>query len=232
MARDAHGAGLAVVTREAARGDRLNPGVVWLFGRPVDVGVLPQVRLSIVGLRVLALPRRDLVGVDVHLSILHPGLERLEDLRVVVRADARLDPIVPPVESAHEVVTAHEPVAEQRPAVQTPTKQDRDLVIPPDDHEVDVRDEGVGGGAVLEIAPLRDDCGVHTLSMKGVLDLMYDPKPFQGATKQTEERASNMSMRCLGGIATWSWTPYFHIAASFTSMESKTPPPRSFEHCH
>jgi hypothetical protein len=127
--------------------DRLG---VRLLGRTVHVLVRTLVGVSVERLRVLALPRGDLVGIDPHGAILHPGGELVQPLGVVVLADAGAELEVPLVHAADQVLALNGAVGQQRSPVQATAVQHRDLVIVTDDDEVHVPHQGEGRCAVLE----------------------------------------------------------------------------------
>ncbi len=74
-----------------------------LFRAAVHVGVLTEVRRSVVRLRVVELPRLDLVQIDEHLVAVDPRREPMQRLVVVVRRHTRLESIVPTVHTTDEV---------------------------------------------------------------------------------------------------------------------------------
>jgi hypothetical protein len=127
----------------------------------VHVLVRTLVGVSVERLRVLALPRGDLVGIDPHGAILHPGGELVQPLGVVVLADAGAELEVPLVHAADQVLALNGAVGQQRSPVQATAVQHRDLVIVTDDDEVHVPHQGEGRCAVLERVPLGDSLFLH-----------------------------------------------------------------------
>jgi hypothetical protein len=75
------------------------------LGHRMGVCVLPEILVSIERLRVRARPLGDLVLVDQYLVVLDPGGEFGKALGVVVFANSRIDPVVPIVHTAHEIVS-------------------------------------------------------------------------------------------------------------------------------
>ena len=86
---------------------------------------------------------------------LDPAGELLQRLGVVVRAHAGVDPVVPAVQAAQQVVAVDVAVGQQRAAVQAPAVEHRVVVAPPDDHQVDALDHGADRRPVGHLAPGR-----------------------------------------------------------------------------
>ncbi len=112
-------AGLAeTVRRELA--DELDVGLICSAG---VVLVNALVRVALIRLRVLLRPGANLIFINEHLAILEPARELVQRLRVVVFADARIQPIVPVVHAADQVVAVDEAVGHQGAAMRAPPVQ-------------------------------------------------------------------------------------------------------------
>ena len=125
----------------------------------IDVETL--VHVGRVRLRVLQLPPDDVVAVDEQAVALDHRRELREHLAVVVRADARLDAVVPAVQTADEIVAPDLAVGEQRAAVQAATVEHRVLVAPPDDDEIDALGARGGRLPVGNVRPRCDPYEIH-----------------------------------------------------------------------
>ena len=130
----------------------------------VNVGIETEIVVAPVGLRVVVLPGRDLILVDHDLAVLDPALELLQHLGIGVLADAAVEPVVPAVEPADQIVAVDMAVRHQGAAMQAAAIEHGDPVIVADDHKVDIGGERVGRGAVLEIAQGGDGDFVHFAS--------------------------------------------------------------------
>ena len=143
-------------TLDATLGQPLDVCVVRLLGRAVDVRVEPEVLVALIGLGVLFLPSRNLVGIHEYGIVLDPRREFLEDLRVAVFTDSGVQTVVPVMDPADQVVASHGTVGQERPPVEAATVQHGDLFVVADHDEVDPTYEGVSGLAVLQITPSGD----------------------------------------------------------------------------
>jgi hypothetical protein len=86
---------------------------VRLLGGAVHVLVRALVGISVEWLRVLALPRGDLVGIDPNAVVLDPRRELVEPLSVVVLADAGAELEIPLVHAADQIVALDGAVGQQ-----------------------------------------------------------------------------------------------------------------------
>ena len=134
---------------------------VRLVGRTRRVLIGPEVRVSVVRLRVLLRPGGDLVGVDENAPVVHPRREPVQPLLVRVRAHTGAEAVIPTVQTAHEVVAVDVAVGHQRAAMQTSAVHHRDVIAVGHDHQVDVGDQRSGGRAILEVVPVRNWVGLH-----------------------------------------------------------------------
>jgi hypothetical protein len=98
----------------------------------------------------------------------------VDPLGRLVRRDAAVEPEVPAVDAADDVVAGHRAVGEQRAAVRAPALEDVDGVAAPDDDEVDAVDLRVRRDVVDEVAEPGDGdldrCRHVTLPRGGVTD--------------------------------------------------------------
>ncbi len=100
---------------------------------------------------------RHLVELDEELVVLdHAGEKFASDLVVVVGAHPGVDAVVPPVQTAHQVVALDPPVGEQRAAVEAAAVEDRVVVATADEDEVDAVDRRTRRLAVDEVGEGRD----------------------------------------------------------------------------
>jgi hypothetical protein len=93
--------------------ERLDRLGVRLLGGAVHVLVRALVGISVEWLRVLALPRGDLVGIDPNAVVLDPRRELVEPLSVVVLADAGAELEIPLVHAADQIVALDGAVGQQ-----------------------------------------------------------------------------------------------------------------------
>ena len=143
----------------------LDQGVVRLLGSAVTgVGVLPEVDRAVEGLRMLQAPGGHLVGIDPDLAIVDPGRELLQRFGMVIRRDATVEPVIPVVNAADEVVAFDAAVGHQRAPVQAAAVQHRDGIVEAHDDEIDALDERVRGLPVWEFFEACDGGLVHGLS--------------------------------------------------------------------
>ena len=117
--RDAHRSTVPMVTPllQAMLREVLDLAHLVLLVHRMGVRVLSQILVAIEGLGVRLVPGPDLVRVDAQLPVLHPGAKLLKLLRVVVLADAGVDPVIPEVHPAHKVSARNEAIGEERTAV-------------------------------------------------------------------------------------------------------------------
>jgi hypothetical protein len=123
---------------------------MWLDGVGVHFRVEAEIGVAPIGLRVTLLPGRDFVGVDHHLAAVNPRREFRQHFLVVVLADAAVEPVVPVVQPADQVVAVDAAVGEQRAAVQATSVEHRHVVAVADHNEVDAADQGISRDAVLQ----------------------------------------------------------------------------------
>ena len=126
---------------------------VRFLGGVVGVVVVPLIHVRVVGLGVAEEVADHLVAIDHQVVAHQPTGELGEHLGVVVRTDAGIDPVVPAVQSAQEVVAFHGSIGEQRPPMKAASVEDRVRVAPSDDDQVDTFHLGACRFAVRDLAP-------------------------------------------------------------------------------
>ena len=134
---------------------------MWLLGCAVRVLPCTLIGRTVVRLRVRLLPLEDLLFVYVERIAIDPRGELVELLFVGVAAHSGHVHVVPPVKTADEIDPGDMAVGEHRPPVQTPAVQHRVVVIPPDDDQVDVADEGTNRLPIRNLTPFCDLDSFH-----------------------------------------------------------------------
>ena len=152
-ARNAHGLDDAVMSGPAQAVFRviLDQFDVRFVLRPVNVRVETEIFVAPVGLRMGLRPIGDFVRVDPDLPVLDGGREFPERLFVVVFADAGVEAIVPVVDAADQIVAIDMAIGQQGATVQAAAVEYRDGLVMPDDDEIDLADQRIGGLPVLEL---------------------------------------------------------------------------------
>ena len=89
---------------QAVFSELLNILCMRFFGAAVYVLVQALVGIPLVGLRMPRCPVANFVFVDLDLPVLDPGIELRQHFRVVVFADPGIDPVIPTVKAADQVV--------------------------------------------------------------------------------------------------------------------------------
>jgi hypothetical protein len=167
VARHAHRLHRAVVAGlgKAVACITLDQRVVRLLGGAVaGVGVLPKVDRAVEGLRMLVAPGGHFVRIDPDLAVVNPGAEFLQRFGVVVGRDAAVEPVVPVMNAANEVVAFDAAIGHQRASVQAAAVQHRNRIVEAHDDQIDTLDECVRRLPVCEFFIACDGGLVHGLS--------------------------------------------------------------------
>ncbi len=99
------------------------PVIGFFFGPMAGVGIEAEIIIPVERLWVFLRPSGDFIFVDIDFAALHPGREFLERFRIVVLRNACVEPIVPIVNTAYEVVIVidktirHESTTMEAPSV-------------------------------------------------------------------------------------------------------------------
>ncbi len=89
---------------------------------------------------------------------------------VVVRADPGVEPVVPAVDPADEVVAGNVTVGHHRPTMETAPIEHRVLVVEAHDYKVDISDQHAHRRPIVEGAPCGEASRFHT---SGALRFAY-----------------------------------------------------------
>jgi|GEM_PF-3751742 len=133
-----------------------------LFRHRVGVGKLPEIGLPVERLGMILVPRRNLIGIDDHVSVLDPMRELVESFRVVVFRDAGIDAEIPPVHTADQVVAREMTVSHEGTPVLAAPVEHRDFILSVTGHdEIDILDESGDRLSDLEFGEGGDGCLAH-----------------------------------------------------------------------
>ena len=127
----------------------------------MDVLVRSLILVPLIRLWVLAFPLPDFVFVNIDSVVLYPCIKFGEAFRVLIFADTGIVVVIPLVNATYQVFAVNVTVSEQCPAVMTPAVKHRYIVVIPDDHEIDVRNESISRLAIIEFAEVSDLCFRH-----------------------------------------------------------------------
>ena len=113
-----------------------------LFGGAVTgIGIQAKIGVAIKRLRVLLRPGLDFIFIDQHLLTFKPGLKLGQLFVVAVFRNPGVEPVVPVVHAADQVVPVDMAIGHQRAPVQTSSIEYRHLIVEPNDDQIDLANQ-------------------------------------------------------------------------------------------
>lgn len=82
---------------------------------------------------------------------------------MLVFADAGIEPVVPEMHAANQVVAFDESVGHQRTAVRAATVHDRHIIVHSHDDEIDGADQRMLRRTIFKFFPISNDSFFHSL---------------------------------------------------------------------
>ena len=124
--------------------------VIGLLGRAVAcIGVQAQIIVAVEGLRVIPCPGSDFIFVDKHIAIFDPGSEFRQFLIVGIFGNTEIEPVIPIVNAANQIVATYKSVGHEGTAMQTSAIENRRFIIHAHDYKIDLADQGIFGLTVI-----------------------------------------------------------------------------------
>ena len=130
----------------------LDVAVVRLFRPAMNILIKPQVLVPIKWLRMLFFKRFDIGSLDADFVVNNDGVEFVESLRIVVLRNAGIDSVVQVVDAAIEIVSLDQSITHQRRAMVATTIEHRNLIVVPDNNQIDLSRKSISRLAILQLA--------------------------------------------------------------------------------
>ena len=127
------------------------PVIGFLGSTMCGIGIKPEIGIAVERLRVFQRPFGNLVFIDKNIIAVNPGRKLRQSLIVGIGRHAAIQPIVPIVHPANQVVATHETIGHQRTAMQTTPVKDRHRIIHPDNNKIDLAGYRIGRFAVFKL---------------------------------------------------------------------------------
>lgn len=140
----------------------------FFLGAVAGIGVKPQISLPVEGLRVVGGPGGDFVRIDPNLALVPPSAEFHELFVIGIFRHPGVEPVIPMMHAAYQVVAIDKAVGHQCPPVQTAPIHHRDVVTEPDNDQIHFAHQRVGRRAVTEVGPLGNGRLFHVASLVSV----------------------------------------------------------------